>query len=210
MRWKVAMTEPVLQGVAQIGVTRFLVLPPVSQESSSDDDDELAEEEEEVSDEQDDSTPVEEGSIEDFDIDESFLAASVLSPSRQVRASLPSTPSSGLPITNGNLPHSSPAAAKQLLVSAHPLRHPVPSPLLIPRPSDDEDEIPRIYLKTRDLSRLGIFSGDWAVIESEEDGGDQRVVRCFASDGIVPESLAPDDGPVFRKLRGSTETDARL
>lgn len=196
LRWKVAMSEPVLQGVVQTGFTRFLVLPLAVKESAYEDDsgneegtgdDELGSD-----DHVDDSTPVKEGSMEDFDIDESFLAASVLEPLRQPRSSAPSTPSSAPSIVNLHSAVVPPSAApaKSLVVSAHPITHPVSSPLLIPRPSDDEDEMSRIYLKTRDLSKLGMFSGDWVVVEGEENEGDKRLARCFASDGVLSVSLS--------------------
>ena len=202
LRWKVAMTEPVLQGVVQRGFTRFLVLPPVAQDSVYEELEDSKGEEDVVS-EPEDSTPVDADLIEDFDIDESFLAASVLAPPRQSRSSLPSTPSSAPPPVDSTAPHSAiaphsataPAATKHLLVSARPLLHSLPSSTLIPRPLDDEDEISRIYIKTQDLSKLGIFSGDWVVIESEGRNEDRRLVRCFASDGLVHE--LPVDGSVF-------------
>lgn len=195
LRWKVAMTEPALQGVVEKGFTRFLVLPPVSQDmmhEGRDEPEDSAEEEESVS-EPGDTTPVDADSIEDFDIDEAFLAASVLAPPRQPRSSLPSTPSTSPPFVNGSTPHptTTPAATKQLLVSVHSLRQAIPSLTLIPRPSDDEDESSRIYIRTQDLSKLGIFSGDWVVMESEDNSEDQRLVRCFASDGLLHE-LPPD------------------
>lgn len=195
-RWKVAMTEPVLQGVAQKGVTRFLVLPsPTSVEELTNG---AAPEEEDT---QDDAAS--DDASDEFDIDESFLANSVLTPPR---LSLPSSPAfppptNVLALTNGYMNHSTPTprAPHGTLITPFELQQPVPAELLVPRPKEEEDDAPRVYLRTADLGRLGVFSGDWVVAEREEEGKEQqrRLVRVFASEGVVEEAAGASDGYVL-------------
>lgn len=206
-RWKVAMAEPVLQGVVKKGYTRFLVLPPTSGAEDFEDDEALdqhAEPETTTSSGDEDSAQGAEDSEEDgddnFEIDEAFLAASVLSAPQQ---SLPPTPlspppptsSNALALTNGHSTFplasgtSSKPAASAIKVVAQSLQRPIPSPLLVPRPRDDEDDTPRVYLRTRDLGRLGLFSGDWVVLGSgDESSEERRLARAFAGEGLLDET----------------------
>lgn len=216
-RWKVAMAEPVLQGVLQKGYTRFLVLPPSSSTLLANGEVEAeAASEDEVDGVVDvgDSEEEDEGS-DDFEIDESFLANSVLSPPRH---SLPPTPLSPLPSTttttglalaNGHPavplslppPSTTSQSSNGILVRAHSLQHPVSSELLVPRPKDDEDDTPRVYLRTAALGRLGLFSGDWVVVGVEgETQEERRLARVFSGDGFIVD-LTTTDGCVVCSRR---------
>ncbi|GAA5840290.1 hypothetical protein JCM11251_006686 [Rhodosporidiobolus azoricus] len=212
-RWKVAMAEPVLQGRFVKGMTRLLVLPPTGE--ASDDDIASAFEENGA-----DSSETEENDSFDFEleIDESFLASSVLSPRRHGTSAYPTPLTSPLPphpgsdnalalggLTNGgSFPLHAPssatkAAAPPAGVAVIPLllTHPVAGELLIPTPDEDEDDVLRAFTSTADLSRLGLFSGDWAVLqpvaaEASQDGEERdaerkegRLVRIFAGDALV-------------------------
>jgi peroxin-6 len=204
-RWKVAMAEPVLQGVVQKGYTRFLVLPPAAgvEEFGVDSAGEGHAELEAGASSGDEGTirgaeDSEEGDQDDYEIDEAFLAASVLSPGRQ---SLPPTPlsppsSNGLALTNGHaaFPLESTSSSTKpsptsIAVLPASLQQSIPSPLLIPRPPNDEDDTPRVYLRTSDLGRLGLFSGDWVVV-GDEGTGHRRLARAFAGAGLLPETSA--------------------
>lgn len=184
-RWRVAMTEPVLQGVIRKGTTKFLVLPPSGEEAVEEGDaprieDGLATEEKE-----DQEGEEEEEEEQDFDIDESFLAASLLAPTPQP------TPSFALALTNG---HPTPSTLPLGSLSPSPLLHPIPSALLIPRPTPEEDDTARCYLRMSDLGRIGMFSGDWAVVKLSEKGKDSRLVRVFAADYLTTDWEEPQDG----------------
>ncbi|SCV73142.1 BQ2448_7067 [Microbotryum intermedium] len=198
LSWTVAMAEPVLQGVLVPGSTRFLVLPPTNEPKLTHNG--LTDSNGHVDhvlhsfDDEDDA----------FDIDESFLAASVLSPSRLDGTSTPISPRDPSDLTpldtspfpsssNGNGPLSPTRLAlsrsqnQRSLVQAQALQHPVSSSSLVPQPTDGEDETLRAFLGSRDLSRLGLFSGDWALVESEGSSvltSERRLVRVFVSDEL--------------------------
>ncbi|KAK2592233.1 peroxisomal assembly protein [Conoideocrella luteorostrata] len=55
------------------------------------------------------------------------------------------------------------------LFKAHGLTWPIPSDLLHPKPSQEEDEEARIYVDMSSLPKIGCFSGDWARIEVAEE-----------------------------------------
>lgn len=55
------------------------------------------------------------------------------------------------------------------LFKAHGLVKPLPSDLLHPKPSQEEDEEARIYVDVSSLPKIGCFSGDWARIEVAEE-----------------------------------------
>lgn len=198
------MTEPVMQGEIVKGMTQILVLPPTKRSA------------EEVEKEADStkssgavssaaSDTVEELSMEDdgaqdgfadFDLDEAFLASSVLLPRRSHATPL----TSPCPSQAGDTKHTSfPMLANNYQqppepghsVQAVPLSYSVPSELLVPHPDDEEDDILRAYTSTSDLGRLGFFSGDWVLVHgpAPTDGGDARagrLVRIFAADEQLP------------------------
>ncbi|SCZ94448.1 BZ3500_MvSof-1268-A1-R1_Chr12-2g03905 [Microbotryum saponariae] len=199
--WTVAMAEPVLQGVLVPGSTRFLVLPPTDEPASlpngSSTPNGHADHHDLHSLDDDDGA---------FDIDESFLAASVLS--------LPRLDGNSTPISPRDLPGRAPSnyspslspfpshsdgplsatrAAlsrsqnQRALVQAQALQHPVDSSTLVPQPTEGEDETLWVFLGSRDLSRLGLFSGDWALVESEGSSAltsERRLVQVFVSDEL--------------------------
>lgn len=207
-RWKVAMTEPVLQGEVKPGQTQLLVLPPtrsagrahlhaeqagpsvngVAAESTSDGEGEDALDSEERDD------------FADFDLDEGFLASSVLLPRKPISTPLTSPlpthdKSSSFPL-QATTP--SPTIDQSLSAAALPLAHSIPGDLLAPLPDADEDDILRAFVTTHDLGRMGLFSGDWAVLrpvqvpvaregETERPG---RLVRIFAADAYLPEGAS--------------------
>lgn len=55
------------------------------------------------------------------------------------------------------------------LFKAQGLQRPMPSDMLHPKPSADEDEEARIYVDMTSLPKIGCFSGDWARIEVAEE-----------------------------------------
>ncbi|GAA5959373.1 hypothetical protein JCM21900_000707 [Sporobolomyces salmonicolor] len=216
-RWKVAMAEPVMQGVVKKGETKLLVLPPIG-EGDDDDHDEAAagsaptpngaQEGRDIYSETDDNS--------DFEIDESFLANSVLAPPhRPGHTSLTSplalsppfsnspTLANGRPTNHTSFPLVVPPASTSSISSAGrliplALQYPVPSELLTPTPGPEEDDVPRALMATQDLGRLGLFSGDWVVLRTVEGEEAGRLVRVFAADGLVEndEGLASGSIPI--------------
>ena len=55
------------------------------------------------------------------------------------------------------------------LFKAHGLMQPIPPGLLHPKPTAEDDEEARIYVDTRDLTRIGCFSGDWVRVEASQE-----------------------------------------
>ncbi|POY70700.1 hypothetical protein BMF94_6283 [Rhodotorula taiwanensis] len=208
-RWQVAMTEPVLQGEIIKGETQILVLPPTKRSA-----DELEKEADStkssvatssaVSDTVDESSSTEDGEAQDgfadFDLDEAFLASSVLLPRRSHATPL----TSPCPSQAGDAKYTSfPLLANSYqqpsepghAVQAVPLSYNIPSELLIPHPDDVEDDILRAYATTSDLGGMGFFSGDWALVHAPgpSDGRDARagrLVRIFAADEQLPSQAS--------------------
>ncbi|GAA5839198.1 hypothetical protein JCM9279_002624 [Rhodotorula babjevae] len=201
-RYRVAMAEPVLQGVVVRGQAQVLVLPPQggadqrhepapdagSSHGAGPRQDETTEDDDDNDDDDD---------LLDFEIDENFLAGSVLSPLRSsstpLTTPLPdskhSSHGSSFPLLSASTTSFSTAAAATRTagstVTAAPLAHPVPAELLVPQPDADEDDVARAYVATADLGRLGLFSGDWAVLSRRAGEGEGRLARVFAAEGLV-------------------------
>lgn len=55
------------------------------------------------------------------------------------------------------------------LFKAQGLMRPIPSDILHPKPSLEDDEEARIYVDVTSLSKIGCFSGDWVRIEAAEE-----------------------------------------
>jgi peroxin-6 len=211
LRWKIAMTEPVMQGVVLKGLTRFLVLPSEnSRKELTNGSAEGIENEDEIEDElgsdEMDEVDDDEEEDDDYDIDEAYLANSVLAPppilsQSASRVSSPSNKPNAFLNGHDNSAKNSivSTAPNHISITAHSLSHPIASPLLIPRPIKEEDDSPRLYLRTKDLGRLAVFSGDWLVVRSEGTESDvksSRLMRVFASEGVVDESDPLLDGYV--------------
>ncbi|GAA5824221.1 hypothetical protein JCM5353_000355 [Sporobolomyces roseus] len=224
-RWKVAMAEPVLQGAIIKGETRLLVLPPSGEDEDHEEADKSATSQDHSrrtsqSSQEDDSQD------EDFEIDESFLANSVLTPHHNNRfgqtpltspLSTSSRQKQFFPL--GELSSSTPPITRQSHLTPIPLSHPVSSRLLTPMPEQDEDDVSRAFLSTMDLGRIGLFSGDWAVLRKNEREEGGRLVRVFAADGLVDNGETVSVGsvavhlppPFFHNLLGpSPSSDSSI
>jgi peroxin-6 len=55
------------------------------------------------------------------------------------------------------------------LFKAHGLLQPIPPDVLHPKPTPVDDEEARIYVDTKDLTRIGCFSGDWVRVEASKE-----------------------------------------
>jgi peroxin-6 len=55
------------------------------------------------------------------------------------------------------------------LFKAQGLVQPIPPELLHPKPTPVDDEEARIYVDTKDLNRIGCFSGDWVRVEASQE-----------------------------------------
>ncbi|TCD67646.1 peroxisomal assembly protein [Steccherinum ochraceum] len=159
--FKVVETEPVAHGLVQREQTRILLFTAPDDDMQQD-----AETEE-------DWTEVDDA----LEIDERFLGSSIL-------YSIPpsSSQTNGAPKINGDN-HLSPnghvdtrhQTSQEWQSSVEPLSRPFSS-------HDDE----AIYLQTRDLSRIGVLNGDWAVVRPVGQSC-SRLVRVIASDELVPQ-----------------------
>lgn len=144
-RYRVLMTEPVLQGLVKAGQTRFVVVP-------GDDEEPLPPEVVEVieGNVDEDAEDDDEDSEADVEIDESFLAGSVLTPHY---------PEDGINGAEDEAGGRSPpgtsirTSVNDRSFSMKPLDHPVDG-------EADGDEA-TIFVRTSDLGRIGVFSGDW-------------------------------------------------
>ncbi|KAL2165260.1 hypothetical protein VTH06DRAFT_557 [Thermothelomyces fergusii] len=55
------------------------------------------------------------------------------------------------------------------LFKAQGLVQPIPPDLLHPKPAAVDDEEARVYVDTKDLTRIGCFSGDWVRVEASQE-----------------------------------------
>ncbi|KAK4150351.1 hypothetical protein C8A00DRAFT_18096 [Chaetomidium leptoderma] len=55
------------------------------------------------------------------------------------------------------------------LFKARGLMRPIPPDVLHPKPTPVDDEEARIYVDTKDLTRIGCFSGDWVRLEASQE-----------------------------------------
>ncbi|OTA02585.1 Peroxisomal biogenesis factor 6 OS [Trichoderma parareesei] len=62
-----------------------------------------------------------------------------------------------------------PDRARGRLFKVHGLKRQIPSDLLHPKPSTEDDEEARIYVDVASLSKIGCFSGDWVRIEAAQE-----------------------------------------
>ena len=169
--YQVIMTGPVLQGCCQMGYTKFFVAPGNYEDSPD-----VPMPSNHVL----PSNDLEEASgnssdAESVEIDERFLASSFLSPPTSLTTSsvLPNNDtnysegvikvddSNGASVATGTSNFFSvvPDTLKLTYFALNALEE---QPLSVAAPSDITlDEDPCIYLRTADLGRAGIFSGDW-------------------------------------------------
>jgi hypothetical protein len=168
-QYQAIMTGPVLQGCAKLGHTRFFVAPGNQEDDSASLD-------ASITTTGDIPQPIEDDGMgasdaDSLEIDERFLASSVLSPSVPLASSLAvprdsvSTSSSDVAKNDSNGDSVAPEASEvtdTFTLTFFTLNALPEPPLSAVAPSDiTEDEDPYIFVKTADLSRTGIFSGDW-------------------------------------------------
>ncbi|KAI0710443.1 AAA-domain-containing protein [Cerioporus squamosus] len=175
LTYKLIMASPVQQGIAQRGSTKLFV----SAHPNSGQDGEIPEVDaipDMVVDEADSDREPEQG---DFEIGEDFLAGSVL---RSFSHSA-SSPSVDGHLTNGDLASISESGSSaghrhlsdmEWTCRAHPLQT---------RVSSLEDEC-AVYVRTSELSRIGVLDGDWAIVRSR-NGSNFRLVRVLANDDVA-------------------------
>ncbi|KAH9924001.1 AAA-domain-containing protein [Epithele typhae] len=124
----------------------------------------------------------------DFEIGEDFLAGSTLRALAIASPSATSSPSlNGHPMNGASASASpSPSGGSLHLSSvewtccARPLRRPV-------RVVEDECAV---YVRTSDLSRIGVQESDWAIIRSNDNSVNFRLARVHANDDVVSGSGA--------------------
>lgn len=152
--YRLVMATPVLQGCAKRGHTRFYVIsaPPATAANGSADTEPILDDLQEIPSDEEDVDKSEDG----FEIDEAFLAGSVLHP---------------VP------PHGERAEPSATGDSANADRHRINSsvyiraaePLAFARSPVEDDST--IYIPTADLSQVGVLSGDWVceTLRSRDD-----------------------------------------
>lgn len=181
-QYRLVMTSPVLQGCAKRGRTQLYVIslpPPANGSADSepvlDDLQEIPSDEEDV------------GESEDgFEIDEAFLAGSVLHP-------VPASTEHATTETPGTDGHSINSSVYTRGAD----------PLSSPRSSVEDDCT--VYIPTTELGQIGVLSGDWVRAESEashetlsrhqgviraSQGTSSRLVRICAEDDVDARSVA--------------------
>ncbi|KLO07022.1 AAA-domain-containing protein [Schizopora paradoxa] len=172
--FEVAISEPVLQGIARVGSTRLLVTlgpPNPSVRSPS----------------VDPSSPIE----DDVSIDEFFLAGSTLTEGKASRnghgingilsvnghgvvSPPPSPPESPKPFTDG------------ITVSFNSLEHVV---------NNGHDSSTTVYLRTSALAQMGVFDGDWAIAE----GAYRRLIQVRTADDLLDSQELSLTSPTLRR-----------
>lgn len=151
LSYKLVMTTPVQQGVAQRGHTKLFVSAQPTQDAEIPSEDSIPDM---VVDDEEDSEPTDSEKGE-FEIGEDFLAGSVL---RSLALSSPS-PSINGHVPNGDLGYSNgvePSSSLYLssvewICRGYALQQPM---------SSIEDES-TVYVRTSELSRIGVLDGDW-------------------------------------------------
>lgn len=142
-RYRLDMTEPVLQGYSRIGQTRFYVIPwdPANEKSSLENETSL------------ESRDISGSDADGIEIDESFLAGSVLRPREN---SPPSRKGLTCMSANGNQCFNGRSREALMSHTRSPLRVELtPEPLCIPQ--DDYT----LFLRTSNLGKIGVLDGDW-------------------------------------------------
>ncbi|KZT03423.1 AAA-domain-containing protein [Laetiporus sulphureus 93-53] len=171
--YQLVMVAPVLQGCAEKGFTRFYVtlatqpaLPLNLPLASSNGVDGISDTSSTTSRE------------EELEIDESFLAGSVLQSMPDLASLSHYRVTGGGPLTNGDQANVETKDRPKIQLpewacSAKPLPEPI---------SLEQDDC-TIYVSTPDLSHIGILNGDWAVVRSKGSTS-YRLVRVCAADSI--------------------------
>ncbi|KAG8899708.1 peroxisomal assembly protein, partial [Tulasnella sp. 403] len=201
-KYRLLMVEPVLQGYAKVGETRFTVmpaddisgatndhgqsdLPPNASDPTVQIEDRPPQETETMS-----STEYDDDDANAFDIDENFLARSVLNP-------IPA---------DENVPGASPIGTEEASTSGETAPPSVvqqaargsgnaSAPSFLLRSLDasvnlgKEDEEPAVVVRTRDLGKVGVFSGDWAIINIT-NRHETRLTRIISDDSLSSPYVA--------------------
>ncbi|KAI0948498.1 hypothetical protein AcV7_009223 [Taiwanofungus camphoratus] len=177
-KYQLVVAAPVLQGYVGRGVTRFYVTSAtpsnfLANPSNLPLDDALETDTRSESD-------LEELQKERIEIDEDFLAGSVLL--SMPGASHMTHNGDGDPhhiqdVGEGSSLDKFQISSLEWSCKAEPLLHPISARL------DDCT----VYVRTSDLSRIGVLNGDWAVVRSDH-GNSCRLVRIYVNDDVVEVS----------------------
>lgn len=83
------------------------------------------------------------------------------------------------------------------LFKAHGLMRPIPTDILHPKPSLEDDEEARIYVEVSALSKIGCFSGDWVRIDAAEE----PPLHGFGAFGLGSFGQAEPEASNWRPVR---------
>lgn len=83
------------------------------------------------------------------------------------------------------------------LFKAQGLTQPIPSALLHPKPSSEDDDEARVYVDVSNLNRIGCFSGDWVRLETAQE----PPANGFGHFALGSFGEQEQDEPLWRPVR---------
>jgi peroxin-6 len=178
-RFHVLMTEPTLQGFARHDLTRFIVIPgPKDSPRIHDANGDIPS----PPDSESTSAPPSESDVETLEIDENFLASGLIDSMPQGTEQITANGSSNdvthesHRLRSPTSPDSRrPMASSSLVFQAVPLSAPIP---YSPETLDAEC---CVFLRSSDLSRVGMFNGDWVRLHGHKPFAMRRFTTLFDS-----------------------------
>ncbi|KAF9812997.1 hypothetical protein IEO21_05830 [Rhodonia placenta] len=182
-----ALAAPVLQGCARRQATRLIITSALARYDSVS---HARADPPEDTPRSDPDSEAEESEDEGFEIDEAFLAGSILHSSS---ASSPLAVDDYVGNVNGHRSEVSRIHASEWSCEVRPLTAQV---------SAQWDDC-AVYVRTCDLSRIGILSGDWAVARSGR-GSSSRLVRVYAQDTQMEPNIAYAAPQLLHNILGGT------
>lgn len=188
-RYRVLMAEPVLQGVAERGKTTFIVVPPQEDEAEQEPGEEDARQDVTVNGSAGEDGRTEDGEEDAYDddesnleleIDENFLASTMFSSSKPAGSATRGKADGG--VGHERSPSGGGAASKRdpLAFSLRSLEEPA-----FDGGANVEYEEATLVLRTRDLGKVGAFSGDWVIVGVQGSERQQtRLARVVCNDSV--------------------------
>lgn len=176
-RFRVLMTEPTLQGFARHNMTRFVVMPSteVPQTCSANGNNTPPLDNEGTS------VPLSESDVETLEIDENFLASGLIGSIPQGIDLLPPNVNSDDVSSESHGLHMPPPTVRRPISGSSPIFQVTPFLAPISHSPESFDAECCIFLRTSDLSRIGMFNGDWVRIHGRNPFAMRRFTTLFDS-----------------------------
>ncbi|KAL7274925.1 peroxisomal assembly protein [Rhizina undulata] len=146
--------------------------------------------------------------------DEDALEFSTFLTAPQTSAALGFSSISPTPLRNGyhspNPAKTNSSASSGKEFKPQPLTLPIPSSILHPKPKDHEDEEARVFVRVKDLAKLGCFSGDWVrmSVSLEEHSQDPHSLQTAAE--TVAKSRGGATSQSGRNANGGRSRDVSV